>query len=70
MPERDYMNAAEIIEEIARLPEDEQGKILAFVRRLPNAETLAAINESADDLSRYKTMDEASRALKGLVHDA
>lgn len=64
------MNAAEIIEEIARLPEGEKGKILDFVRHLPNPETLEAINESADDLPRYTNMDEVNRALKDLVHDA
>lgn len=34
------MNAAEIIEEIARLPENEKGKVVESVRHLPNAETL------------------------------
>lgn len=36
----ELMNAAEILEEIARLPEEEQGKVIEFVRQLPNAETI------------------------------
>ncbi|MGZ0655323.1 hypothetical protein ACWPKO_13075 [Coraliomargarita sp. W4R53] len=64
------MNAAEIIEEIARLPESEKGVVIDFVRHLPNAETLDAINEPADDLPRYSNMDEVSSALKDLVRDA
>ena len=52
------MNAAEIIEEIARLPEAEKGKVVEFVRHLPNAETLEAIHEPADNLPRYTSMDE------------
>lgn len=64
------MNAAEIIEEIARLPEHEMGKIVDFVRHLPNAETVEAINESTDNLPRYTNMDNASQALKALVRDA
>ena len=52
------MNAAEIIEEIAQLPESEKGKVVEFVRHLPNAETLEAINEPTDDLPRYTSMDE------------
>jgi hypothetical protein len=34
------MNAAEIIDEIQRLPGNEQGKVVEFVRHLPNAETI------------------------------
>ncbi len=61
------MNAAEIIEEIARLPENEKGKVVEFVRKLPNAETLEAINESVDDLPRYTSMNEVRSAIKDLV---
>ena len=64
------MNAAEIIEEIARLPESERGVVIDFVRHLPNAETIDAINEPADDLTRYSNMDEVSSALKDLVRNA
>ena len=62
------MNAAEIIEEIAQLPESEKGKVVEFVRHLPNAETLEAINEPTDDLPRYTSMDEVRSAIKGIVH--
>ena len=64
------MNAAEIIDEIARLPENEKGKVVDFVRHLPNAETLAAIHEPTDDLPRYTSMNQVSRALRDLVGDA
>ena len=40
------MNAAQIIEEIQRLPEDEKGKVVEFLRHQPNAETLAAMEEA------------------------
>ena len=64
------MNAAEIIEEIAQLPESEKGKVVEFVRHLPNAETLEAINEPTDDLPRYTSMDEVRSAIKDIVHNA
>lgn len=40
------MNAAEIIEEIQRLPPEEMGKVVEFMRHVPNAETLEAMNEA------------------------
>ncbi len=40
------MNAAEIIEEITRLPESEKGKVIDFMRHLPNQETLEAMEEA------------------------
>tara|TARA_E500000178_G_scaffold87641_3_gene86414 strand:+ start:9946 stop:10140 length:195 start_codon:yes stop_codon:yes gene_type:complete len=64
------MNASDIIEKIARLPEEEKGKVIEFVRHLPNAKTLEAIHEPADDLPRYASMDEVSCVLKDLVDDA
>ena len=39
------MNAAEIIQQIQRLPEDEKAKVVDFMRHLPNAETLEAMRE-------------------------
>ncbi len=64
------MNAAEIIKEIECLPESEKGKVVEFVRHIPNAETIAAINEPTEDLPRYKSMNEVRDAIKKLVHDA
>ena len=64
------MNAAKIIEEIVRLPEGEKGKVVEFVRQLPNTETVEAINEPAGDLPRYTDMKEVSGALKDIVKDA
>ena len=46
------MNAAEIIQEIQRLPEDEKGKVVDFMRHLPNAETLEAMREPINGLPR------------------
>ncbi len=47
-----FMNAAKIIQEIARLPEKEKGKVVEFVRYLPNAETLEAVdNHQSNDIS-------------------
>lgn len=40
------MNAAEIIEEIKRLLDEERGKVVEFMRDIPNAETLEAIAEA------------------------
>lgn len=64
------MNAAEIIEEIERLPEGEKGKVVEFVRQLPNAETIEAINEPGGDLPRYTNMKEVRSAIKDIVKDA
>ena len=52
------MNAAEIIEEIAQLPESEKGKVVEFVRHLPNAETIAAINEPLEEDRSFKNAAE------------
>ena len=52
------MNAAEIIEVIKRLPEDERGKVVEFMRHIPNAETIEAINEPTEDLLRFDTVEE------------
>jgi len=64
------MNAATIIEEIKSLPEDERGKVIDFVRHIPNHETLDAMNEPTEGLPRYKNMNDVRAALKQLVHDA
>ncbi len=64
------MNAAKIIEEIERLPESEKGKVVEFVRHLPNAETLEAINEPTDNLPRYSNTGEVRGAVKDLVRNA
>lgn len=52
------MNALEIIEEIKRLPEDERGKVAEFMRHIPNAETIEAINEPTEGLPRFSTVEE------------
>jgi hypothetical protein len=48
------MNAAEILEEIARLPEDEKGKVVEFLRHQPNAETLEAMREPVEEGRSFK----------------
>jgi len=40
------MDAAEIIKEIERLPEDERGKVVDFMRHLPNKKILDAMEEA------------------------
>ena len=64
------MNAAKIINEITQLPEAEKGKVVEFIRRLPNAESLEAIHESSDNLVCYSSMDEVKNAIKDIVHNA
>lgn len=59
------MNAAEIIQEIERLPEDEKGKVVDFIRHLPNEETLAAMREPTDDLPRFKNVEALFEELRG-----
>ena len=54
----EVMNAAQIIEEIQRLPEDERGKVLDFARHQFNAETLEAMREPTDDLPRFETVED------------
>ena len=49
------MNAAEIIKEIQRLPEDEKDKVVEFVRHQPNAETLAAMREPVEAGRSFKS---------------
>ncbi len=51
-------NAAEIIKEIAQLPESEKGKVVEFIRHLPNAETIAAINEPLEEGRSFKNAAE------------
>jgi hypothetical protein len=57
------MNAAEIIDEIQRLPGNEQGKVVEFVRHLPNAETIAAIHEPLEEGRSYKSAAELFAAI-------
>jgi hypothetical protein len=64
------MDAAQIIDEYKRLPAEEQGKVMEFIRHQPNAETIEAINEPLEGLPRYSNMDEVKSAIKDLVHNA
>lgn len=57
------MDAAKIIEEINRLPEEEMGKVVEFVRHLPNAETVAAIKEPLEEGRSFKNAKELFAAL-------
>lgn len=52
------MNAAQIIEEIQRLPEDEKGKVVEFLRQQPNAATIAAMREPVEEGRSFKTAAE------------
>jgi antitoxin component of RelBE/YafQ-DinJ toxin-antitoxin module len=59
------MNAAEIIQEIERLPENEKGKVVDFLRHLPNEETLAAMEE-AKHPEKLEKFDSAADMFKKL----
>ena len=63
-PFLDIMNAAQIIEEIQRLPDDERGKVLDFARHQPNAETLKAMREPTDDLPRFEAVEDLFNELR------
>jgi len=52
------MNAAEVIKQIEQLPPEEKGKVVDFVRHLPNEETLAAMAEPLDGLERFETVED------------
>jgi hypothetical protein len=57
------MNAAEIIEEIQRLPDEERGKVVDFVLNRPNADTLAAMEEPLED-GYFKSASELFSAIE------
>jgi len=57
------MNAAQIIEEIRCLPEEERGKVVEFVRHLPNPETIAAIHEPLEEGRSFKSAEELFAAI-------
>jgi Mg/Co/Ni transporter MgtE len=59
------MDAAEIIEEIQRLPEHEKGKLVEFMRHQPNAETIAAMEE-AKHPEKLEKFDSAAEMFKKL----
>lgn len=52
------MNAVEIIQEIQRLPEEEKGKVVDFMRHMPNAETLEAMREPIEEGRSFKSAAE------------
>ena len=59
------MNAAQIIDEIQRLPGNEQCKVVDFMRHLPNEETLAAMQE-AKHPEKLEKFDSAADMFKKL----
>ncbi len=59
------MNASQIIEEIQRLPEEEKGRIVDFLRHQPKAETIAAINEPLEEGRSFKSAEELFAAIDG-----
>ena len=61
----EIMNAAEIIQKIERLPEEEKGKVVDFMRHLPNEETLAAMEE-AKHPEKLEKFDSAADMFKKL----
>ena len=61
----EIMNAAEIIQGIKRLPEEEKGKVVDFMLHLPNEETLAAMEE-AKHPEKLEKFDSAADMFKKL----
>ena len=61
----EIMNVAEIIQEIERLPEEEKGKVVDFMRHLPNEVTLAAMEE-AKHPEKLEKFDSAADMFKKL----
>ena len=59
------MNAAEIIEQIEKLPLEEKSKVVDFVRHLPNEETLMAMEEAKhpERLDSFKSSKEVFESL-------
>lgn len=58
------MDAAGIIESIKELPPEEQGKVVAFARTLPNQDTLEAMREPTDELPRFDSVEELFEELE------
>ena len=58
------MKAFEIIEEIKSLPSAEKNKVIEFVRSIPNAYTVEAIEEPLKDLPRFDSVDKLFEELK------
>ena len=59
------MNAAEIIQEIECLPKSEKGKVIDFMRHLPNWETLEGMEE-AKHPEKLEKFDSAADMFKKL----
>ena len=59
------MDAAEIIQEIERLPENEKGKIFDFMRHLPSNQTLDAMEEAMHP-EKLEKFDSAADMFKKL----
>ena len=59
------MNAVDVIEEIKRLSEEEREKVVEFVRHLPNAETIAAMEEAEhpEKLERFESASDLCEKL-------
>ena len=58
------MKAFEIIEEIKSLPSAEKNMVIEFVRSIPNADTVEAIEEPLKDLPRFDSVDKLFEELK------
>ena len=64
------MNAAEIIQEITRLPEDEQGKVVEFVeelRSLKNVKSPRYVDRKVFKAAAEKVFSEHAPLLKKLA---
>lgn len=58
------MKALEVIEEIKNLPSAQKDRAIEFVRSIPNADTVEAIEEPLKDLPRFDSVDQLFEELK------
>ena len=61
------MNAAKIIQEIARLPEDEQGKVVEFVEALKKPQEVRYVDSHIVEKTAKKVFDKHASLFEKLA---
>tara|TARA_B110000008_G_C16847716_1_gene515462 strand:- start:553 stop:741 length:189 start_codon:yes stop_codon:yes gene_type:complete len=61
------MNAAKIIQEIARLPEDEQGKVVEFVEALRKPKEVRYVDSQIVEKTAQKVFDKHASLFEKLA---
>jgi hypothetical protein len=61
------MNAAKIIQEIARLPEDEQGKVVEFVEALKKPQEVRYVDSQIVEKTAKKVFDKHASLFEKLA---